>query len=132
MDGIAILSARGLVEAHHRTIMGIVWSFGDQNPAKGFQDTILELIFGAAEWMGPIPAPHIPGRQMPGGMFAHSLQVGMTALALSRIQNPPKTPYLYYDDPDAADLAWQLLALSCGLLRGTDTLGMIGKVQVVS
>jgi len=132
IEGIDIVPARELIEANRRIIEEILDSFGNQQPAEGFKNAILELIYCTADWMGPIPAPHVPSHQEQGGMFAHSLQLGLTALALSKSKDPPKTPYLYYVDPRAADLAWQLLAFTGGLLRDFGKISTIGNVQAVS
>jgi hypothetical protein len=132
IDGIDVLPVKEMLETNRRTITEIHAIFSDQKLIGSLDDSVLELIWRTAYWVGPVPASPRLNQEAQGGLFSHSLHVGLNALALSATKPPPRTSYGFHDDPDAADFAWQLLAFICGLLHDFGKISTIGTIRAIS
>ncbi|MGZ3218407.1 TraI domain-containing protein [Paracoccus sp. T5] len=126
-EGIEVVDTNALMDANRQIISQILDTFTDKKFIEDFDAIIVEMIRRVAHWMGPLPASRAHHHTGRGGLFTHSLSVGLGALNMSASRN-----VTYSSAPrnrDADNLAWQLIAFIGGLLHDIGKVNTIGRVH---
>lgn len=126
-EGLEVVDADALMSANRQTITQIIDTFTDKKFIEDFDTLLVEFIRRVAHWMGPLPASRAHHHTGRGGLFTHSLSVGLGALNMSASRN-----VTYSSAPrnrDADNLAWQLIAFICGVLHDIGKVNTIGRVH---
>ncbi|MDO6670447.1 TraI domain-containing protein [Paracoccus sp. 1_MG-2023] len=126
-QGIEFISAEQLLHGNLSVIEQVLDSFTDKKFIEDFDKRIVDFIRRTAYWMGPLPASRNSHHNTRGGLFAHSLAVGLASLNMGMSRNVTlgSTPR----NRDADNLAWQLITFIGGMLHDIGKIHGIGRVH---